>query len=117
MLTFLGFLMIAIFMGLIMNKKMTPLTALVLVPVLIALLVGFGPELGTMMKEGVKEIALTGVMLIFAILYFSLMIDTGLFEPLVQFILKIVGDNPVKTTIGTALLTITRVSLGSKSQQ
>ena len=46
------------------EEKMTPLTALVLVPVLIALVAGFGPELGKMMKEGVKEIALTGVMLI-----------------------------------------------------
>ncbi|MEY8761879.1 CitMHS family transporter [Chryseobacterium tongliaoense] len=105
MLTFLGFLMIIIFMVLIMNKKMTPLTALVIVPVVIALFAGFGPELGDMMKNGVKEIALTGVMLIFAILYFSLMIDTGLFEPLVNIILKAVGDNPVKTTIGTAILT------------
>ncbi|WP_080776873.1 CitMHS family transporter [Chryseobacterium phocaeense] len=105
MLTFLGFLMILIFMVLIMNKKMTPLTALVIVPVTIALFAGFGPELGEMMKNGVKEIALTGVMLIFAILYFSLMIDTGLFEPLVNIILKAVGDNPIKTTIGTAVLT------------
>jgi len=105
MLTFLGFLMIIIFMVLIMNKKMTPLTALVIVPVVIALFAGFGPELGDMMKNGVKEIALTGVMLIFAILYFSLMIDTGLFEPLVNIILKTVGDNPIKTTIGTAVLT------------
>ncbi|KMQ59494.1 citrate transporter [Chryseobacterium angstadtii] len=105
MLTFLGFLMILIFMVLIMNKKMTPLTALVIVPVTIALFAGFGPELGEMMKNGVKEIALTGVMLIFAILYFSLMIDTGLFEPLVNIILKAVGDNPIKTTIGTAILT------------
>ena len=105
MLTFLGFLMIFIFMILIMNKKMTPLTALVIVPVAIALIAGFGPQLGDMMKNGVKEIALTGVMLIFAILYFSLMIDTGLFEPLVNIILKAVGDNPVKTTVGTAVLT------------
>lgn len=105
MLTFLGFLMILIFMVLIMNKKMTPLTALVIVPVTIALFAGFGPQLGDMMKNGVKEIALTGVMLIFAILYFSLMIDTGLFEPLVNIILKAVGDNPIKTTIGTAVLT------------
>jgi CitMHS family citrate-Mg2+:H+ or citrate-Ca2+:H+ symporter len=105
MLTFLGFLMIMIFMVLIMNKKMTPLTALVIVPVTIALFAGFGPEVGDMMKNGVKEIALTGVMLIFAILYFSLMIDTGLFEPLVNIILKAVGDNPIKTTIGTAVLT------------
>ncbi|QWT85408.1 TRAP transporter large permease subunit [Chryseobacterium sp. PCH239] len=105
MLTFLGFLMIFIFMILIMNKKMTPLTALVIVPITIALFAGFGPQLGDMMKNGVKEIALTGVMLIFAILYFSLMIDTGLFEPLVNIILKAVGDNPIKTTIGTAVLT------------
>ncbi|MDH5035542.1 CitMHS family transporter [Chryseobacterium cucumeris] len=105
MLTFLGFLMIFIFMILIMNKKMTPLTALIIVPVTIALFAGFGPQLGDMMKNGVKEIALTGVMLIFAILYFSLMIDTGLFEPLVNIILKAVGDNPIKTTIGTAVLT------------
>lgn len=97
--------MIIIFMVLIMNKKMTPLTALVIVPVTIALFAGFGPQLGEMMKNGVKEIALTGVMLIFAILYFSLMIDTGLFEPLVNIILKAVGDNPIKTTIGTAVLT------------
>lgn len=97
--------MIIIFMVLIMNKKMTPITALVIVPVVIALCAGFGPELGDMMKNGVKEIALTGVMLIFAILYFSLMIDTGLFEPLVNIILKTVGDNPIKTTIGTAVLT------------
>ncbi|MDR6487875.1 CitMHS family citrate-Mg2+:H+ or citrate-Ca2+:H+ symporter [Chryseobacterium vietnamense] len=105
MLTFLGFLMIFIFMILIMNKKMTPLTALVIVPVTIAFFAGFGPQLGDMMKNGVKEIALTGVMLIFAILYFSLMIDTGLFEPLVNIILKAVGNNPIKTTIGTAVLT------------
>ena len=96
MLTFLGFLMIFIFMILIMNKKMTPLTALVIVPVAIALIAGFGPQLGDMMKNGVKEIALTGVMLIFAILYFSLMIDTGLFEPLVNIILKALEIIPLK---------------------
>lgn len=92
-------------MVLIMKKKMTPLTALVLIPVLIATIAGFGFELGPMMEEGVRNIGLTGVMLIFAILYFSLMIDTGLFEPLVNLILKAVNNNPVKTVMGTALLT------------
>lgn len=110
MLSILGFSMIIIFMVLIMKKKMTPLTALVLIPVAVASLAGFGPELGTMMKEGVRDIGLTGVMLIFAILYFSLMIDTGLFEPLVNIILKYVGNSPIKTTVGTVMLT-TLVSL------
>ncbi len=110
MLTILGFSMIVIFMVLIMYKKMTPLTALVLVPVIIAVAAGYSSELGEMTKTGIKEIAMTGVMLIFAILFFSLMIDTWLFEPLVNVILKAVGDNPVKTTVGTAILT-TLVSL------
>lgn len=104
-LSILGFSMITIFMVLIMYKKMTPLTALVLIPIAVALLAGFGSGLGDMMKDGVRNIALTGVMLIFAILYFSLMIDTGLFEPLVNVILKYVKDSPVKTTIGTVVLT------------
>ncbi|MDL1913095.1 MAG: TRAP transporter large permease subunit [Bergeyella sp.] len=106
MLAIIGFLMIGIFMVLIMTKKMTPLTSLVLVPVLVAVVAGFGEGLGDMMKAGVKEVSLTGVMLIFAILYFSLMIDTGLFEPLINLIINAVGDDPVKTTVGTAVLTI-----------
>lgn len=106
MLSILGFSMIAIFIVLIMTKKLTPLTALIVVPVVVALIAGYGADLGEMMKDGVKDIAFTGVMLIFAILYFSLMIDAGLFEPLVTIILKKVGNNPINTTIGTAILTI-----------
>lgn len=106
MLSALGFFMIITFMILIMKKKMTPLTALVLIPILVAVAAGFGPGLGEMMKDGVRDIGLTGVMLIFAILYFSLMIDAGLFEPLVNMILRFVGDCPIKTTVGTAILTM-----------
>lgn len=105
MLSIIGFLMITVFMILIMKKKMTPLTALVLIPVLIAIFAGFGGDIGPMMQDGVRKIGLTGVMLIFAILYFSLMIDAGLFEPLVNLILKAVKNSPVKTALGTALLT------------
>ncbi|KGE15931.1 CitMHS family transporter [Sphingobacterium deserti] len=110
MLSFLGFFMIGLFMLFIMMKKLTPLTALVLIPVAIATLAGYGPDLGPMMKKGVQDIAFTGVMLIFAILYFSLMIDTGLFEPLVRLIRRNVGNDPIKTTLGTVALT-TLVSL------
>ncbi|WP_260142833.1 CitMHS family transporter [Elizabethkingia anophelis] len=89
-----------------MKRKMTPLTALVITPIIFALFAGFNHELGSMMTEGVKSISLTGVMLIFAILYFSLMIDVGLFEPLIELIQKLVKDNPIRITIGTAILTI-----------
>ncbi|WP_211748547.1 CitMHS family transporter [Paenibacillus sp. Marseille-Q4541] len=106
MLSLLGFLMIATFMFLIMSKRLSALVALILIPVLFALVGGFGPELGTMMMDGVKNIAPTGVMLIFGILYFGIMIDAGLFDPLVNKTLKIVKGDPLKIVIGSAILAL-----------
>jgi CitMHS family citrate-Mg2+:H+ or citrate-Ca2+:H+ symporter len=40
----------------------------------------------------------------FAIIYFGLMIDVGLFDPLVKFILRKLGNDPAKVVLGTAIL-------------
>lgn len=84
MLTVWGLLIVTIFMVLIMTKRATPFTALVLSPVVIALFAGFGPQLGTFSLDGVKGVAPTVIMLLFAILYFGLMLTAGLFDPLVR---------------------------------
>ena len=118
MLTVLGLGMILCFMYLIMSRRMTALAALTLIPILFALIAyGLGfyvdslghieiKELGEMMLEGVKKLAPTGVMLLFAILYFAIMIDTGLFDPSVKFILRLVKGDPLKVVIGTITLTL-----------
>ncbi|OXA88946.1 CitMHS family transporter [Flavobacterium hercynium] len=106
MLTILGFSMIMVFMYLIMTKRLFPLTALILIPILFAIFAGFTADLGSIIMDGVKNIAPTGIMLIFGILFFSIMIDAGLFDPLVNLILKFVKGDPVKIAVGTALLTI-----------
>lgn len=118
MLTILGLGMIMCFMYLIMTRRLSPLVALTLIPVLFALLayaLGFYfeslghvqiNELGEMMLDGVKKLAPTGIMLLFAILYFAIMIDTGLFDPSVKWILKMVKGDPLKVTLGTITLTI-----------
>jgi citrate-Mg2+:H+ or citrate-Ca2+:H+ symporter, CitMHS family len=104
-LAWLGFGMVTTFMTLIMTRRLSPLVALISVPILFALLGGFGgAELGTMMLSGLRTLAPTGVMLMFAILYFGLMIDTGLFDPLIRAILRVVHGDPVKIVVGTALL-------------
>ena len=105
-LTILGFAMVVCFMYLIMTKRMSALIALIIVPVVFALAGGFYHGLGDMMLSGVKALAPTGVMLTFSILYFGLMIDAGLFDPLVRFILKIVRGDPLKVLMGTAILTL-----------
>lgn len=100
----MGFLMVVVFMYLIMSKRMSAMVALMLVPIVFALGLGFAPQLGKWAFDGVKQVAPTGIMICFAILYFGVMIDAGLFDPLIKKILQVVHGDPVKVAVGTAIL-------------
>ncbi|SEQ84366.1 citrate-Mg2+:H+ or citrate-Ca2+:H+ symporter, CitMHS family [Streptomyces sp. yr375] len=104
MLTILGFAMIATFLVLIMLKKMSPIAALVLIPALFCVFVGKGAKLGDYVLDGVTSLAPTAAMLMFAIVYFGVMIDVGLFDPIVRGILKFCRADPMRIVVGTALL-------------
>ncbi|MFE7167579.1 CitMHS family transporter [Streptomyces sp. NPDC057616] len=104
MLTLLGFAMIATFLVLIMLKKMSPIAALVLIPALFCVFVGKGAKLGDYVIDGVTDLAPTAAMLMFAIVYFGVMIDVGLFDPIVRGILKFCRADPLRIVVGTALL-------------
>ncbi|MET7825361.1 citrate:proton symporter [Streptomyces sp. NPDC005386] len=104
MLTILGFGMIATFLVLIMLKKMSPIAALVLIPALFCVFVGKGAHLGDYVLDGVTDLAPTAAMLMFAIVYFGVMIDVGLFDPIVRGILGFCRADPLRIVIGTALL-------------
>ncbi|MEU0101072.1 citrate:proton symporter [Streptomyces sp. NPDC006267] len=104
MLTILGFAMIATFLVLIMTKKMSPIAALVLIPALFCVAVGQGARLGDYVIEGVGNLAPTAAMLMFAIVYFGVMIDVGLFDPVVRGILRFCRADPMRIVVGTAVL-------------
>ncbi|MFE7126499.1 CitMHS family transporter [Streptomyces sp. NPDC057617] len=104
MLTILGFVMIATFLVLIMMKKMSPIAALVLIPALFCVFVGQGGQLGDYVLKGVGDLAPTAAMLMFAIVYFGVMIDVGLFDPVVRGILRFCKADPMRIVVGTALL-------------
>ncbi|QES50870.1 citrate:proton symporter [Streptomyces venezuelae] len=104
MLTILGFAMIATFLVLIMMKKMSPIAALVLVPALFCVVAGQGAQLGDYVIEGVGKLAPTAAMLMFAIVYFGVMIDVGLFDPIVRGILRFCKADPMRVVVGTAVL-------------
>lgn len=110
MLVLLGFGMILTFMYLIMSKRLTPVVALIFVPIIFGLLAGGGLELGKSISASIKTVAPTACLLFFAIVYFGTMIDVGMFDPLIKLILKFAHHDPVRLVIGTALLT-TIVSL------
>ncbi|MER8195896.1 CitMHS family transporter [Streptomyces microflavus] len=104
MLTILGFAMIATFLVLIMTKKMSPIAALVLIPALFCVAVGQGAKLGDYVIDGVGNLAPTAAMLMFAIVYFGVMIDVGLFDPIVRGILRFCKADPMRIVVGTAVL-------------
>jgi citrate-Mg2+:H+ or citrate-Ca2+:H+ symporter, CitMHS family len=103
-LTLLGYGIVITFMVLIMMKKMTAFASLITIPVIFALIGGMGPKLGAYALTGIKGVTTTATMLLFAILFFGIMINVGLFDPLVKFIVKTVKGDPLKVLVGTSIL-------------
>lgn len=106
MLATLGFTMVIGFMLLIMTRKMSTVTALLLVPILFGILAGDASRLGRMIADGMLQVAPVGFTLMFAVLFFSLMLELGLFDPLVRLIVRRVHSDPVRIALGTALLAL-----------
>ncbi|WP_030606986.1 CitMHS family transporter [Streptomyces sclerotialus] len=102
----LGFSTIGLFLLLTMTRRVSVLVALVLLPVLAALVGGFAGDLGAMVLTGLTTVAPTGIMIAFAVLYFTLMVDAGLFDPLIRRILRAARNDPARIAVGTAVLTM-----------
>lgn len=107
MLVLYGLLIIGLFLVLIWSKRVSVMIALVMTPVLVAVIAGFSvADIGTFALSGIRQVAPTAVLLMFAVLYFSIMLDSGLFDPVIKTVLKLVKGDPLKVVIGTALLTM-----------
>ncbi|WP_424236915.1 CitMHS family transporter [Bhargavaea ginsengi] len=104
MLALLGFLTIVVFLALILTKRVSVIVSLILVPVVFALIGGFWSEVGGFMLDGVISVVPTGIMLGFAILYFGVMNNAGLFDPLISRVLRAVKGDPLKVVVGTAVI-------------
>ncbi|HUB33018.1 MAG TPA: citrate:proton symporter [Bryobacteraceae bacterium] len=106
MLALLGFATIAVLLAAILCRKMSPLSALIAVPVAAALAGGFGARTAGFMVKGIQGVAGVAGMFIFAILYFGIMTDAGMLDPIIDRILRAAGSNPVRIVMGTSLLAL-----------
>ncbi|MBK1613400.1 citrate transporter [Rubrivivax gelatinosus] len=106
MLALLGLLTIVVMLAAIMTKKLSPMVALIAIPIIAASLGGFGLETSKFIVAGVKNMAPIIGMFIFAILYFGIVTDAGMLDPIINRILKTVGTKPARITVGTALLAL-----------
>lgn len=103
-LALLGFGMIVVFMALIMAKKLSPFTSLILIPILFGLLAGYGWDTLSYAMDGIKDVASTFAMMTFAILYFGIMLTAGMFDPMVDKVVSWCKGDPLKVLVGTAVL-------------
>ena len=104
MLTLLGVVTIAALLILVLFRLTSVLVALTLVPVAAALLGGFAPSLGTFAMDGIRGVTPVAALLAFAVIYFGVMNDAGLFEPIVRRLVGVVGTDPVRIALGTAVV-------------
>ncbi len=105
MLTVLGFVTIAAILALLISSRVTAIVALIGVPVVAAFVAGYGPaEVGKMITAGIGDMVGVVAMFVFAIIFFGVLRDAGMFDPVVRRILRFAGSNPVTVAVATALL-------------
>jgi len=106
MLVTIGILVICGLLAAILLNRLSPIAALILVPVAGALAAGFGLQTAKFMVAGISEIAPVAGMFVFAILFFGVMTDAGLLEPLLRRITRLAGSRPSLIVPATALLAL-----------
>jgi citrate-Mg2+:H+ or citrate-Ca2+:H+ symporter, CitMHS family len=106
MLALLGFLTIIVLLAAILSRRISPLTALAVVPVIASLAGGFGVRTASFMVHGIQSVANVAGMFVFAILFFGVMTDAGMLDPIIDWILRRVGSHPPRIVVGTALLAL-----------
>ena len=106
MITALGFLMMFSIIVLILFRRISPVVGFTTIPVAICLLAGFAPpQIGDFIKNGLITVAPTAALFLFAILYFGIMRDRGLFDPLVNFLIRRTGGKPLAVALVTVVVT------------
>ncbi|MFB9266686.1 CitMHS family transporter [Bradyrhizobium erythrophlei] len=105
-LALLGVITIGLLLLVIMTKRMSPLIALILIPLIACLTGGFGWDTSKFVVSGLQSLAPVVGMFVFAILFFGVVTDAGMLDPIIDRILRTVGTRPTRIVMGTTLLAL-----------
>lgn len=104
-LTMMGIIIIGSIVGLLIAKKISPVVGMILIPSIGALLLGYGiNDLVKFFNSGLESVMSVVIMFIFAIIFFGIMTDSGLFKPIVKRLILMTRGNVVIVCIVTALI-------------
>lgn len=101
-----GALTIACVLAAILSRRLSPLAALVLIPILTSVASGSGLRTSGFIISGIQSIAPVIAMFVFAILFFGVLTDAGMLDPLIHWILRAVGKHPSRIVPGTFLFAL-----------
>lgn len=97
----IGFLMIIVIVALLLKGKMSPIVVLAIVPTISALILGFVPtDILGFIADGIKTTTSNGILFIFSVIYFGVLSDTGLFDVIVNWLVKKAGNNVIGSYCG-----------------
>ncbi|MDU0439073.1 citrate:proton symporter [Staphylococcus haemolyticus] len=104
-LTIMGIIIIGSIVGLLIAKKISPVVGMILIPSIGALLLGYGiKDLVKFFNSGLESVMSVVIMFIFAIIFFGIMTDSGLFKPIVKRLILMTRGNVVIVCIVTVLI-------------
>lgn len=104
-LSLIGFIIIIVIVALLISGKVTPIVAMVLPPIIGALIAGFTlSEIGTFFEDGIGTVISVAVMFIFAIIFFGIMQDVGLFDPMINKMVSFSRGNVIIVSVVTVFI-------------
>lgn len=106
-LAMVGYIMIIVMMYLLMKGKATPIPLFIVLPIIAALMAGYSVfETDAFIKAGISKVTSNAVLFLFSVIYFGIMSDQGVFDPVVNVLLKLAGKNVVAITVATAIIAV-----------
>lgn len=107
----LGFACIVALVVTLFKSKTMPSMAFIIFPSILALILIAGgyysiDEVGKLIKGGFGSTGSTAALFVFSVLFFGIMTDAGMFDVIINKLMKFVGDNVIGVTVMTAIIAL-----------
>ncbi len=107
----LGFLTIIAIVVTLFKSKTIPSIAFIVFPSILAVILVIGGyydigQIGKLIKGGFGSTGATAALFVFSVLYFGIMTDAGMFDVIIDKLMKLVGDNVIGVTVMTAIIAL-----------
>jgi len=107
----LGLLTIVGIVWTLFNSKTQPAIAFIIWPTILALIlicIGYisFDDLTVMIKSGFSSTSATAALFVFSVLYFGIMTDAGMFDVIINKLMKLVGKSVIGVTVMTTIIAL-----------